>query len=88
MNEINTKEVIQELMGHKIPEISNSCKRVKEISELYNNGKITESQYKELVNDVLDLNKVDKSSNTLENKILIKQAFTIILEILSKTPFL
>lgn len=85
--ELNPKEELEKLLGHNIPAITNTVELFLKIKELYKNKLVTHEQYLELVNDILDLDSINNSAETLETKILVKQAYDILNQIASKNPF-
>jgi hypothetical protein len=85
--ELNPKQEIEQLLGHNIPALTNTVEKFLNIKELYTTNNITLEQYLELVNDLLDLEAINDSAETLETKILVKQAYDILNQIASKNPF-
>lgn len=61
--------------------ISEKAITVETLMAQYNTGELTLDEYNELVNDLLDLDKITKLSNNVRNEIMYKQAFEALFNI-------
>ena len=69
---------LMEFMNHDDEVVKEAALNVKMLKDMHASGEITEEQFKELAEDILEANKVRRLSITLERKIIILQAFTTI----------
>lgn len=75
---------LEEIIKSSDTEISNLGKRAEFLLHAYQNGKITKNEYDELVNDLLDVKKIEKLAKTAERKALLYDIFQFLKGVLVK----
>ena len=71
-------EEIKDFLDHEDPIVAEVARDISVLETGFNDGDLTKEQYKELVNDLLEVDEVRRMSSTLERKIKILQAFNTI----------
>lgn len=73
---------IFDLMQSQVKAISDEATKARELKLKYNSGMISESEYKELCNDIARIDKVDSLADDIETRTKITEAFKLILKFL------
>jgi len=73
---------LKEFLNHDDEIVRKAAKEASFLKSARETGDLTEEQYTELVEDLLEAKKIRRLSETLERKIIILQAFTTIRTIL------
>jgi hypothetical protein len=60
--------------------------KMERYTEAFQSGEMSRSEYEELCDDLLDLEKIEQSADALEQKIMISQAFKTMMAIAKALP--
>lgn len=75
---------LKQIINSYDSDISKFGKKAEYLLSVYNNGKISKEEYQELVNDLLDIQKIEKLAKTAERKALLFEVFNFLRGILLK----
>lgn len=78
---------LEDFFYHDDPIVVDIAQRLKALQDVKEGGDLTEEQFEELVEDLLEVEEVKKMSDTLDRKIMILQALSalrIIVGVLAK----
>jgi len=81
---IELAHLIRKLAEDEDPIVSNAAKRLAQLHQHTINGELSQSEYKELAEDVIDLKHISNEKNKLHTRIVVVNTLTKIKDILAK----
>lgn len=72
-------QLLNDLLVSEIPEIAEAAQRAQQITARYEAQEITADEFKELIDDLTNIDNIDRSMITIEAFREIKKAFDIIM---------
>ena len=72
-------ELLNDLLVSSIPEVAQAAARAKDITKRFEDKEITDSEFKELIDDIANLDRINRNMISLEQYREIVRAFTIIM---------
>lgn len=76
------KHILNDFLSSDDEHIKKMAQMVSAINIDYEEGRLTKSEYKELIADITDLEKIEKISDDLETVVKVKQAAEAMLKLL------
>ncbi|PPD52559.1 MAG: hypothetical protein CTY12_06350 [Methylotenera sp.] len=81
-------QFLNTLLVSEIPEVVEAAQRAQQITARYEAEELTADEFKELIDDLVNIDRIDRSMITVEAFREIKQAFDIIMTLKSITSLL
>jgi hypothetical protein len=77
---------ILSLIKHKDPLVAKTAEKLQKYQAELAANEITQSEFDELTDDLLDLKKIDEYASSVETQIMLKEAFDIMVMIAKNIP--
>ena len=88
MDEVDQSEELQKLLYHENELIRTTTQMIIVFVEDVENGQLTRDEFLELVDDLTNLELIDESASSIENKAMIASAFESLKTALKALPFI
>lgn len=72
-------QLLNDLLVSEIPEVAEAAQRAQQITARYEAQELTADEFKELIDDLANIDRIDRSMMTIEAFREIKKAFDIIM---------